>query len=197
MKIVAGDLDNPKIIDLLATHLAGMQANSPPESVYALNLSGLAGPDISVFAAWQGEALLGIGALREIDRASGEIKSMRTDAKGCGGTAPRTHHRRSQKARLSTSQPGDRLRCGVRTGAHPLSQVWFCQRRRVRRLHRLGLQPVHASRSVAGVRLPGRSVFTRNRCGVATWPDHDLPAPSRNDHPHSRAGCCIRGSVRR
>lgn len=32
-------------------------------------------------AAWEGEELLGCGALREIDRTHGEIKSMRTSRK--------------------------------------------------------------------------------------------------------------------
>ena len=78
MKIVPGDFDHPQVIELLRLHLAGMHANSPPGSVYALDLSGLRRPDISFYTAWDGETLLGCGALRELSPAQGEIKSMCT-----------------------------------------------------------------------------------------------------------------------
>ncbi len=78
MRITQGDLTDPQVIDLLRLHLAGMHANSPPGSVYALDLSGLQRPDISFYTAWEGGTLLGCGALRELSPAAGEIKSMRT-----------------------------------------------------------------------------------------------------------------------
>ena len=46
--------------------------------VIALDWSGLQSPDISLFALWEGEELLGFGALKELDAKIGEIKSMRT-----------------------------------------------------------------------------------------------------------------------
>ncbi|RYY28542.1 MAG: GNAT family N-acetyltransferase [Sphingomonadales bacterium] len=55
-----------------------MLANSPAESCHFLDLSGLKTPDISFWSAWKGDALTGIGALKQIDAAQGEIKSMRT-----------------------------------------------------------------------------------------------------------------------
>lgn len=78
MRIVPGDLDDPRVVDLLRLHLAGMHANSPAGHVFALDLSGLKQPSISFFTAWQGETLVGMGALKELDSRSGEIKSMRT-----------------------------------------------------------------------------------------------------------------------
>jgi putative acetyltransferase len=78
MKVTPGDLDNLQVIDLLRLHLAGMHANSPPGHVFALDLSGLRRSDISFFTAWDGGALLGCGALRELSPTHGEIKSMRT-----------------------------------------------------------------------------------------------------------------------
>jgi hypothetical protein len=42
---------------LLAYHLQQMQAQSPPGSVYALDLSGLQRADVTVWSAWRGEAL--------------------------------------------------------------------------------------------------------------------------------------------
>lgn len=78
MKITAGDLDDARVRALIALHLRGMHDNSPPEHVHALDLPGLKSPDLSFYAAWDGDDLMGMGALREIDAKSGEIKSMRT-----------------------------------------------------------------------------------------------------------------------
>jgi putative acetyltransferase len=56
-----------------------MHASSPPGHVFALDLSGLRTPDVTVWTAWEGEALVGIGALRDLGDGGGEVKSMRTD----------------------------------------------------------------------------------------------------------------------
>jgi putative acetyltransferase len=78
MEIRAGGLDHPAVVDLLRLHLASMAELSPPESVHALDLSGLSAPDVMFWAAWDGEAVLGCGALKAIGEHEGEIKSMRT-----------------------------------------------------------------------------------------------------------------------
>ena len=72
------DLTGEQTIALLEMHLLGMHANSPPNSVHALDLSGLAGADVTVWSAWEGDALAGVAALRALDRRTAEIKSMRT-----------------------------------------------------------------------------------------------------------------------
>jgi putative acetyltransferase len=79
VRIVPGDLSDPRVLELLSAHLAGMRAISPPDSVYALDLSGLSAPGVTFWTLWDGDALLGIGALKELDATSGELKSMRTD----------------------------------------------------------------------------------------------------------------------
>ena len=53
---------------------------SPPESVHALDLDKLRQPGITFWSVWAGELLLGCGALKELDRIHGEVKSMRTPA---------------------------------------------------------------------------------------------------------------------
>lgn len=78
MRITPGDFDDVRVRDLIALHLRGMHENSPPESVFALDLSGLQRPDVSFYAAWEGEDLLGMSALKALGRDHGEIKSMRT-----------------------------------------------------------------------------------------------------------------------
>lgn len=72
------DLTSQPVRDLLTLHLSGMQDNSPPESVYALDLSALQTPDMSVYTLWDKGALAGIGALKALGEGQGEIKSMRT-----------------------------------------------------------------------------------------------------------------------
>lgn len=78
MHIRVDDLTHPAVQALLREHLAGMHAQSPPESVHALGLERLRAPDITFWAVWEGEDLLGCGALRQLDDRHGELKSMRT-----------------------------------------------------------------------------------------------------------------------
>jgi len=72
------DLSEEGTLDLLRIHLAGMRANSPPESVFALDLSGLKAPQVTVWTVRQSGRVIGMGALKELDGSSGELKSMRT-----------------------------------------------------------------------------------------------------------------------
>lgn len=78
LKIGLDDLRGPEIAALLEAHLDQMAESSPPESRHALDLDGLRGPDVTFWTAWRDNVLLGCGALKEIDAAHGEIKSMHT-----------------------------------------------------------------------------------------------------------------------
>lgn len=78
MQIEIDDLSRPQVHDLLNEHLAHMFELSPPEQVFALDLSKLRAPDITFWTAWDGEQLLGCGALKHCSDSEGEIKSMRT-----------------------------------------------------------------------------------------------------------------------
>jgi putative acetyltransferase len=80
MKIETDDLSRPEIHALLEEHLQNMRLLSPPESVHALDLDKLRRPEITFWSAWDGPVLVGCGALKELDRTHGEIKSMRTPA---------------------------------------------------------------------------------------------------------------------
>lgn len=94
MIIREGGLDDPQVIGLLEIHAGGMLANSPPGACHFLDLSGLKTPDITFLSAWEGETLLGIGAVKALDGATGEIKSMRTTQAALGrgvGTAILRH----------------------------------------------------------------------------------------------------------
>jgi len=77
MEIKCDDLSDPQTRALLAFHLAGMQAESPPENVFALDLSSLQAPEITVWTVWIGDKVAGVGALKLLGDTAAEIKSMR------------------------------------------------------------------------------------------------------------------------
>jgi putative acetyltransferase len=85
LRIRLDDLQGPEIAAFLQEHLAEMHSVSPPESVHALDLAGLRRPEIAFWTVWLGPDLAGCGALKELARDHGEIKSMRT-----------AHHHRRQ-----------------------------------------------------------------------------------------------------
>ena len=78
MLIRVDDLAGPEIRALLEEHLRSMHELSPPESVHALDLAALRRPEITFWTAWSDGTLVGCGALKELDPAHGEVKSMRT-----------------------------------------------------------------------------------------------------------------------
>lgn len=78
MRIERADLANPQVRDLIAFRQRAMIAGSPPGHSFALDLSGLAHPDVTLWAARVEGQVAAIGALKRLDAARGEIKSMRT-----------------------------------------------------------------------------------------------------------------------
>lgn len=72
------DLTGEQTRTLLALHLSGMHASSPAGSVFALDLSGLTSPEVTVWGVWDGDTLVGIGALKMLGDSQAELKSMRT-----------------------------------------------------------------------------------------------------------------------
>src|SRR5688572_11652899 len=61
-----------------------MRANSPPESVHALDIDALRRPDVTFWSVWVGDEIAGCGALKRLDAQRGEIKSMRVTDKFLG-----------------------------------------------------------------------------------------------------------------
>ncbi|MDJ0686131.1 MAG: GNAT family N-acetyltransferase [Alphaproteobacteria bacterium] len=86
LRIFESDPGEPAVIALLERHLSHCRAASPPEFVFALDLDGLRTPEITFWTAWEGQVLLGCGALKEFQPGHGEIKSMHTaqEARGKG-----------------------------------------------------------------------------------------------------------------
>jgi len=83
-EITRGDLADPRILRLLDDHLADMHAESPPESVHALDVSGLQHASVTFWVVSDGDEVLGCVALKQLDPRHGELKSMRTDAAARG-----------------------------------------------------------------------------------------------------------------
>lgn len=77
-EVAQDDLSDGQTRALLALHLAGMHASSPPGSVFALDLSGLRAPGVTVWTARRGGRVASVGALRMATDGWAEVKSMRT-----------------------------------------------------------------------------------------------------------------------
>ena len=78
MRFVEGEFDNPRVVALLAAHVNRARAETGRGSAHALDSSGLQTPDIRFWTAWEGDELVGMGALKTLGSDHGEIKSMHT-----------------------------------------------------------------------------------------------------------------------
>lgn len=104
--IRSDDLSGEATRALIALHLEGMHATSPPESVHALDVDRLTDPAVSFWSAWIDGELAGIGALKEFGEGRGELKSMRVDDRFLGagvGRAILRHIMDAARARGLTS----------------------------------------------------------------------------------------------
>jgi len=78
LSIVPADFSDPRVVDLLHTHLTRARAETARGSAHALDLTGLQTPDISVWTIWDDDVLVGVGALKRLSADHGEVKSMYT-----------------------------------------------------------------------------------------------------------------------
>ena len=82
------------MVALLTTHVERARAETARGSAHALDLSGLRAPGITFWSAWEGDTLVGVGALRQLDATHGEVKSMHVaeSARGRGVGAAMLEH---------------------------------------------------------------------------------------------------------
>jgi putative acetyltransferase len=101
MQIQIDDLLGADVARLLQAHLDDMHLHSPPESVHALDLDALRRPEITFWAVRNSDSkLMGCGALKHLDAAHGEIKSMHTVSSYRGkGVATRLMRHMLEEAR--------------------------------------------------------------------------------------------------
>jgi putative acetyltransferase len=73
-----GGLEDPRVRDLLAHHFRTARAQTAAGSAHALDLDGLKVPAIRFWSVWEGDSVVGVGALKELSPSHGEVKSMHT-----------------------------------------------------------------------------------------------------------------------
>jgi putative acetyltransferase len=79
-----GNVRDPRIVAVLERHLALMRSISPPESVHALDVSGLEKSEITFWSLWDGDACIATAALKALPDGGGEGKSIHTVAERRG-----------------------------------------------------------------------------------------------------------------
>jgi len=73
------DPRHPQVIALLEAHLRAMDDQAPgvpKESQHALDVSGLCAPEIAFRAAWAGDTVVGVGALKSLSEGQSESRLM-------------------------------------------------------------------------------------------------------------------------
>ena len=117
LQFFEGELDRADVRALLQHHFAQMRADSPPEACHVLPIRGLRGPEIHFISVRDSNRrLLGIGALKTVERGHGEVKSMRTHPEALGAGVGKAMLERLIE--LAQSQGMKRL--SLETGNSPL-----------------------------------------------------------------------------
>jgi putative acetyltransferase len=113
MDIRRGDLSDERILALLRYHFDKCHEVTPPGSAHVFDVSRLKAPEIDFWAAWDGDELLGVGAMKPLDAAHGEVKSMHTAEtarrRGVGGAILRHI--------IATSRDKGLVRLSLETGS--------------------------------------------------------------------------------
>ena len=77
MKSIEGNFDNLKVNDLLKKHFIELRSVSPEGSAHVLDIDGLKDQSIKFWSLWEGNNLIGCGALKFLEKEHGEFKSIR------------------------------------------------------------------------------------------------------------------------
>jgi putative acetyltransferase len=83
-EIARADPREDAVRALVERHLTFGRSFTPPEDAHALEADELLDPSIVLFAARESEAVLGVGALKDIGDGHGELKTMHTAAAARG-----------------------------------------------------------------------------------------------------------------
>ena len=77
LKSIEGNFDNPEVHELLIKHFIELRSVSPEDSCHVLDIAGLKDSSIKFWSLWDGNNLMGSGALKFLDKEHGEFKSIR------------------------------------------------------------------------------------------------------------------------
>tara|TARA_B100000780_G_C20856479_1_gene340436 strand:+ start:78 stop:542 length:465 start_codon:yes stop_codon:yes gene_type:complete len=81
LKSIEGNFDNIEVHDLLVKHFIELRSVSPEGSAHVLDIAGLKFSSIKFWSLWEGEELVGVGALKFLNNIHGEFKSIRVNDK--------------------------------------------------------------------------------------------------------------------
>jgi len=81
LKSIEGNFDNSEVHELLTKHFIELRSVSPEDSCHVLDIAGLKDPSIKFWSLWDENNLMGIGALKFLDKEHGEFKSIRVSDK--------------------------------------------------------------------------------------------------------------------
>jgi len=81
LKSIEGNFNNPEVHELLIKHFIELRSVSPEGSTHVLDIAGLKDPSIKFWSLWNDNNLMGIGALKFLDKEHGEFKSIRVSDK--------------------------------------------------------------------------------------------------------------------
>ena len=100
---------------LFQRHVADMHADTPPESIHMLPRAALEDPAIAFFVLRDGDAPVGMGAVKRIAPDHGEIKSMHvlTETRGRGLS------RQMLEALIAHARAEGLARLSLETGVQP------------------------------------------------------------------------------
>ena len=79
LKSIEGNFDNHEVNELLIKHFIELRSVSPAGSTHVLDINGLKDPTIKFWSLWEKDQLVGIGALKFLDKGHGEFKSIRVN----------------------------------------------------------------------------------------------------------------------
>jgi len=81
LKSIEGNFDNNEVHELLIKHFIELKSVSPEGSTHVLDINGLKDSAIKFWSLWEDNNLMGIGALKFLDKKHGEFKSIRVNDK--------------------------------------------------------------------------------------------------------------------
>lgn len=115
IQIRPGNLSDPRVIELLNTHVTRARSETGADSAHALDHDGLRSADITFWTAWIEESVVGVAALRRLSPDLGEIKSMHTAeaARRKGVASALLHHL------IETARANGMTRLSLETGSWP------------------------------------------------------------------------------
>lgn len=80
MRITLADFTDPRVLELLTSHHDRAVAETAPGSAHALDYASLQAPDVKLWTVWDGDVLVGAGALKRLSDTHAEVKSMYVEA---------------------------------------------------------------------------------------------------------------------